>query len=112
MMEMENEITGETSDGYHTFDELYQHRYALFAALAHTYGDKSWKSQKHQDGTMWDGWFVAGIELPTGQITYHLPVSVWMKFPAQEIERAPAWDGHTSNDVIHRIWTTLPYYDY
>lgn len=108
---MEKEITGKTSDGYHTFDELYHHRHALFAVVSSAYGDKAWKSKKHQDGTMYDGWFVAGIELPTGQITYHLPMDVWHKFPSREVEHAPKWDGHISSDVIHRLWATLPYFD-
>ena len=30
---------GEVSDGYHTFNELYLHRYTLFAVLCNTYFD-------------------------------------------------------------------------
>jgi len=33
--------------------------------------DRSWKSFKHADGTMYDGMFIAGIETPEGQYTYH-----------------------------------------
>ena len=59
------------SDGYHTFKELYDHRIALFVALItalmqqeyHPANKTCWKSKKHSDGTMLDGWFIAGIGL-------------------------------------------------
>lgn len=98
---------GENHDGYHTFNELYEHRHALFASLAGRWGHAAWKSLKHADGSQWDGWFVAGIVLPTGQITYHLPMAWWEKFPADERELAPVWDGHTSDDVIERLKAAL-----
>ena len=95
---------GETSDGYHTFNERYEHRHALFCALASTIPDVAWKSHKHEDGSQWDGWFVAGIELPSGDsITYHLPVRLWEIFPGLELLEAPHWDGHTSDDVVQRL---------
>lgn len=94
-------ITGEISDGYHTFNELYEHRHALFAAVCKM--SDSWKSKLHNDGTMFDGWFIAGINTPDGQATYHLPMRLYADFPAKEIDKAPVWDGHTSNDVIARI---------
>lgn len=94
---------GETSDGYHTFNELYEHRHALFAALAAKSGTDAWKSRLHEDGTMFDGWFIAGIECPLGTATYHLPIRLFDTFPAREIERAPPWDGHTSDDVVKRL---------
>jgi hypothetical protein len=93
--------TGQISDGYHTFDELYEHRHALFGALIKVYG--GWKSLCHDDGTNYDGWFIAGINLPTGTITYHLPISYWKTFPGEELNMAPYWYGHTSNDVINRL---------
>lgn len=92
------------SDGYHTFEELYDHRHALFLALARALR-LGWKSKVHNDGTMYDGWFIAGIPLPTGKtITYHLPMSLWELTPwlIHYIE-APPWDGHTSEDVVQRL---------
>ena len=95
----EKEI-GETSDGYHTFNELYEHRHLLFAQLV------QWKSKKHSDGTMFDGWFIAGINKEKGkQITYHIPMRLWDSFKCEELENAPEWDGHTPNDVIERLKT-------
>src|SRR5688572_25737216 len=96
--------TGDISDGYHTFNELYDHRIALFIALMRSHNHLAWKSMEHNDGTMHDGWFIVGMNLPTGQVTYHLPVSYWGKLnDITNLHRAPAWDEHTPEDVIHRI---------
>jgi len=98
-----SEVTGETSDGYHTFNELYEHRHALFIALLKAHPEKAWKSKKHRDGIMFDGWFIAGLETPDGQVTYHMPLHLWDDVEAEVIHVAQKWDGHTSNDVISRI---------
>jgi len=94
------EINGSTSDGYHTFDQLYEHRCMLFCALSKH--EVSWKSRKNSAGEIWEGWFIAGIELKSGQISYHLPESMWEMFQGDEKEVAP-WDGHTADDVIKRL---------
>ena len=87
------------SDGYHTFYELYEHRTALFAALCNTYNDRSWKSFKHADGTMYDGMFIAGIETPEGQYTYHCEEEyLYMFAMTKEMPNAPEWDGHKPSD--------------
>lgn len=104
----------EVSDGYHTFDELYEHRYALFIALQSAYcriseewgyeGNETWKSKLHHDGTMFEGMFIAGIFVDEGQqITYHLPLSYWDETYGKILEKAPKWDGHTSDEVIQRL---------
>jgi hypothetical protein len=93
------------SDGHHTFKELYEHRHALFAAVSKSQG--GWKSKLHDDGTMFDGWFIAGCTTPQGPITYHLPLEWWDAFPAVALAKAPAWDGHTSTDVVGRIKSLL-----
>jgi hypothetical protein len=95
---------GQVSDGYHTFDELYAHRFALFLALCRAL-DMGWKSKTHSDGSSYPGWFIAGMTLPmVGDISYHLPLHMWKVTPyLLELEYAPSWDGHTSNDVIDRL---------
>lgn len=58
----------------------------------------------HADGTMYDGMFIVGIETPDGQATYHCDVEpYWDMFHCKEIDRAPEWDGHTSDQAIERI---------
>ena len=97
-------IGGELSDGYHTFDELYHHRAILFSKIANSNKEISWKSKLHDDGTMYDGMFIVGIETPEGQATYHYDIDpYWDIFNVQELDRAPKWDGHTPTDAINRI---------
>ena len=96
-------MTGSVSDGYHTFDELYEHRHALFLALVKTLG--GWASRRHHDGSTYEGWFIAGMDIGGKQISYHLPIRLWDIVVGLGIvvERAPQWDGHTPNDVINRL---------
>ena len=102
-------ITGETSDGYHTFNELYHHRAVLFSVIVRAFPDQAWKSRKHHDGSMYDGMFIAGIETPDGQATYHYDIKpYWYMFECKELEYAPEWDGHTSAQAIDRIGQLEP----
>ena len=59
----------------------------------------------HSDGSEWAGWFILGYETEPGrQITYHLPLDKWYQcLFARILEKAPEWDGHTSNDVLQRL---------
>jgi hypothetical protein len=102
--------TNKISDGYHTFGELYEHRIALFLALAweidNQFSGPVWKSKRHSDGSIWDGWFIMGIGIEKGkQISYHLPDKYWHDATSwvEELDRAPEFDGHTSADVIDRL---------
>jgi len=96
--------TGKVSDGYHTFDELYEHRCVLFIALMLVHKDIAWRAEKHEDGSGYAGWFIAGMELPTGQVTYHLPSRMWPLLDGiKTMEKALKWDGHNSQDVVNRI---------
>jgi len=95
-----HESKGEISDGYHTFNELYDHRMHLFAAICNQNKEISWKSLKHDDGSMYDDYFIVGINTPMGQFTYHYHTTHWHKFDVKELEKAPAWDGHTAEDVV------------
>ena len=82
------EITEDTSDGYHTFKELYEFRKAYNVALFNQWGkyriskpeDKMemcmydvHKSWKHHDGELCfgGGWFIVVAYLPEGQISNH-----------------------------------------
>lgn len=108
---------GTVSDGYHTFDELYEHRIRNYMTVCKLYSDLTpllvsssdypiWMSEKHSDGSVWDGWFILGIfSEPGEQITYHLPNKHWeeCKVFAKVVDQAPEWDGHTSADVLERL---------
>lgn len=111
------------SDGYHTMDELYDHRIQLYITLCKAavglLGVKFelnggnlvcteptiWRSKLHADGSAYDGWFILGIfSEPGKQISYHLPMSRWEDTSfAFELEKAPEFDGHTSADVLNRL---------
>jgi hypothetical protein len=97
-------MSEENSDGYHTFGELYEHRHALFIALARSNPDLAWRAREHEDGTMFGGMFLAGLRLPTGDISYHLPIALWGALDecASTYVR-PHWDGHTPADVVRRL---------
>ena len=106
------ETTGETSDGYHTFNELYDHRAKLFSVIVCDHRELAWKSMLHHDGTMYDGMFIVGIETPDGQATYHYDVDpYWGIFDCEELDRAPEWDGHTPQQAIERIAALGPFCD-
>ena len=98
--------TEEISDGYHTFGELYEHRFSLFIALMRSHPEISWRANNNDDGGSYEGWFVAGMHLPTGDVSYHLPTKLWTELDNKLIKTsnlAPKFDGHTSKDVIFRI---------
>lgn len=90
-------------DAYHTMDELYNHRTILFALVCAKFPDIAWKSKKHSDGTSEDGWFIAGLETPYGQITYHQKITFWNVFQCKELDKAPEYDGHNPNHVLTRL---------
>lgn len=100
--------TGELSDGYHTFNELYYHRAVLFSIICNEHKDVAYKSKEHHDGTMYDGMFIVGINTPQGQYSYHYDLNVWSMFDVPELEFAPEWDGHKPSDIERLISINNP----
>ena len=97
---------GELSDGYHTYNELYHHRAILFSIVCADHADIAWKSKHHNDPNdeMYDGMFIAGIDTPDGQATYHNDIDpYWDMFDVKELESAPKFDGHTPAQAIERL---------
>jgi hypothetical protein len=98
-----------TSDGYHTFKELYRYRklynagfFNMLAAHTEVPVVKSWR---HNDGKECFGgsWFIVVANLPTGQVSNHYEAKDWHLFSIPEVERAPEWDGHDPNEAADRI---------
>lgn len=102
---------GTCSDGYHTFDELYEFRRMYNAALFNEWALNNkydvHKSKKHSDGQLCfgGGWFIVIAELPTGQISNHYELKYWNEFNIPIKDKANIYDGHTSNDVLTRLMT-------
>lgn len=106
-------INENTSDGYHSFKELYEFR-KLYNALAFNELSKNkdykvHKSKRHFDGEecFGGGWFIVIAYLPTGQISNHYELKDWDLFKCEEKENADEWDGHTTQDVVNRITKSL-----
>lgn len=107
---MSNEINENTSDGYHTFKELYEYRMlynaGFFNELYRTHQNyEVCKSRRHSDGELCfgGGWFVVSAQLPTGQITNHYKDEDWHLFDIEERTLPPVWDGHSPQDVAKRL---------
>lgn len=96
---------GQVSDGYHTFDELYDFRREYNAALVNTHVYPCIKSLRHSDGELCfgGGWFIVQMRLPTGQISNHYENKYWCEFDCEDRECADPWDGHTDKDVLKRL---------
>lgn len=89
---------GDISDGYHTFDELYEHRIALFIRLCHS-RNECYIQKEH-----FKGWDAVYLNLPEGQISYHIPVKYREYLPYNIIEvGSDFYDGHTSQQVLDRL---------
>jgi hypothetical protein len=121
----QTEITEDTSDGFHTFRDLYAIRKAYNVALFNEWGSQIiyekklggatiksikyhvHKSRKHHDGQSpfgKDNWFIVCALLPTGQISNHYPIEDWDLFKIPETKKALfEFDGHNTQDVIERL---------
>jgi len=101
---------GEVSDGFHTFNGLYEQRMILFAALVKAYRGKAWKSYRHEDGEycFGGGWFIVGIDTPEGSYTYHYENKYWDMFDCMDLPRGKHWDGHTEADAETRLMSLKP----
>ena len=106
-----------TSDGYHTFAELYDYRMAYNALLFNEWAKHGLygvhRSWKHHDGEdCFAGgkhrWFVVVANLPSGQISNHYKEEFWGLFSwLDERERADEWDGHTPQQALERMFQML-----
>ena len=83
----------DVTDGYHTMSELYEHRMALNAFLfkmmykldLQVREDEAneapyiMKSKLHNDGTMFEGYFIVFVNTNVGQISYHYDLKYYKK---------------------------------
>ena len=104
------EDKGNISDGYHTFNELYEFRKLYNALLFNEWAKNGkyevYKSKRHYDGEecFGGGWFIVVALLPEGQISNHYELKDWDLFKIPSYEKSKyQFDGHTTNDVIFRL---------
>ena len=101
---------GDFSDGYHTFNELYEYRKAYNAAFFNELAKQGLcdvhKSKRHSDGNIPfddENWFIVMAELPTGQISNHYEMKDWDLFDIPEKYKANVYDGHSPQEAYERL---------
>ncbi len=92
---------GDISDGYHTFNEIYQHRKLLYVLLCLAHAKQCvWADHKE-----WDS-IVLVWNSDAGQVSYHVSYDMKELFEGK-IKEVPfgehGWDGHTSGVVVDRL---------
>ncbi len=105
---------GLISDGYHSFEELYEFR-KLYNALLFNEWAKLGKYQVHKSFCHFDGgecfgggWFIVAAMLPSGLITNHYRAADWDLFNVPSYRRSIfPYDDHTGKDSIDRMETLL-----
>ncbi|UOQ58114.1 hypothetical protein MUN78_04510 [Leucobacter allii] len=105
-------VSGSTSDGHHTFDELYDYRMLYNAHSANGWleaGIDVVKSWRHSDGELCfgGGWFIVTATLPTGQVSNHYRAANWDLFNVPEVDLPPKYDGHSPADAADRLRRAL-----
>ena len=104
---------GEFSDGYHTFNELYDYRLAYHALYANLLYNNNvgnvHKSKRYSDGEpCFDGeYFIVNMTLPEGQVSNHYKMKHWDKFKCREVDLPEPWDGHTPEVALQRMLKTI-----
>lgn len=90
------------SDGFHTMQDLYEHRVALFIALMESNPGISWKYRDFEN----DEWVLGGMNLKTGPIAYPLPGEVFDNLAVGSRIEPPEYDGYTPDDILRRLSDT------
>lgn len=112
-MTFTTKIDGSTSDGFHTFDELYAYRKAYHAMwVKANKGNAEYgihKSLRHSSGEpcFGGGWFIVVASLPTGQISNHYKLKDWDLFECEARELPDPYDGHTPAQSLQRMMDFL-----
>lgn len=100
-------IEDDISDGYHTFDELYDHRNLLFL---------TWLVEERRNGgrfreVYWvrdhfPGWDLVATNVGQQQVSYHVSAcyrDICADWFTERTSLEDVFDGHTSSDVADRL---------
>jgi hypothetical protein len=108
----------EFSDGYHTFEELYEFRKLYNANLFNEWTKRSdievYKSRRNFYGEYCfndENWFIVVAVLPNGkQISNHYEMKDWDLFKIPEyFKEKYEFDGYTPKDVLERLEEVINY---
>lgn len=106
---LDSDSRGRLSDGFHTFNELYDYRKIYNAMLFNEWFKNGLhsvhKSLKHSDGNecFGGGWFIVMATIPTGQISNHYEIKDWDLFNCEIRDVAEVYDGHTPKEAYARM---------
>ena len=93
-------VNNDISDGYHTFEELYEHRIALFIYALNQEVFIDVQIEKNH----FEGWDLILCYTKSGdQISYHIPSGKSNLITVKMSEMEHEWDGHLSSDVVKRL---------
>lgn len=99
-------VDGDISDGYHTFDELYEHRCLLYLTWLVEERRYGGRRQVLFQPDHFEGWDLVATSIGMRQISYHVPAK-YRDILEKHFERRDTlsvlWDGHTSADVVARM---------
>ncbi|GHV21870.1 hypothetical protein FACS189428_2990 [Clostridia bacterium] len=98
--------TGKISDGYHTFDQLYDHRCLNFIAFVKNAGLPVFRTTVNFEGQPQGDWFILYTDATDKmkQISYHLPMKYWVLCEfAETTPKVHVFDKHNGEDVLARI---------
>lgn len=107
-------VNGNMSDGYHTFDELYEHRCLLY--LTWLVEEKKYGGQRAVFYKLdhFPGWDLVATHIGGQQVSYHLPLKyrdIVMHYFTPRADLESVWDGHSSSDVVKRLESRMRDYD-
>ena len=97
------------SDTWHTFGELYKHRSILYIKLCKELSMKDkyfvYRTKKHYDESIMEGYFILGIKLPDNSyISYHMNNEDWDLCDfAKVISHSPIQGKYTSLDALNNL---------
>ncbi|MFA5602776.1 MAG: hypothetical protein WDA21_03475 [Bacilli bacterium] len=99
------------SDGWHTFGELYKHRQMLLIKLCQFISKSNrkdlvvWKTRKHNDNTVMEGYFLLGITInKNNYISYHMDNNVWdLCAYAIELDKSPIVGNYNSKMALQNL---------
>ena len=103
------QASGDTSDGYHTFDELYEHRALLLInwllEVIDPFADDNQKEVPCWVADHYPGWDLVFYNSAVGQVSYHIARYLRPLYEGKfkQVQSNDEFDGHVAKDVAFRL---------